>query len=277
MGHRGCKLAWTLATMLVLVLLAGLTPAYAIGFHFSPLNISIQARPGQIANRTFNLTLAKDAPSTHFKAHVQDWWRSADNRQTFYAAPGSIRRSCGLWCSINPVEATVKPGETLTIRLSIRVPDDIKPGGYWAALTVDEVPDPLAPEPSGIAMVFRGSVSIGIFIEIPPAVRSAKLAGIQISEDKLLVKLCNDGDIPLRVNGAFEFYRLEEDKLVATVKIGGEPLLPDPINTCEFSVALPSAKELPSGKYKVRAIMDVGLDYLLGAEKQLEIIRANGS
>ena len=277
MGHSRRRLAWMLSAVLFYVLSAGLKPAHAISFQFSPLNISNQARPGQVINRIFNITLAKDAPPTHFKAHVEDWWRSADNHQTFYAAPGTIRRSCGLWCSINPVEATVKPGETLTIRLSIRVPDNVKPGGYWAALTVDEVPDPLAPKPSGVAMLFRSSVSIGIFIEVPPATRSAKLTGVQISGDKISVKLCNDGNIPLRVNGAFEFYRPGEDKPAATVKLGGEPLLPDPINTCEFTIALPSAKELPSGAYKVRVIMDVGLEYLIGAEKQLEIVRTGGS
>ena len=261
----------------LLMLGAGATQAHAISFHFSPANITVQARPGQVVNRTFTLTLAKDTTSTHFQARVEDWWRSPDGSRTFYAAPGTIRRSCGLWCTINPVEAAVQPGETMTLRLSLRVPDDVQPGGYWAALTVDEVLDPLAPRPSGVAVVFKASVSVGILVEIPPATRSARITGVRVTGDSVAVTMCNEGNIPLRVNGTFEFYAPGQEKPAATVQIGGEPLLPEPLGTCEFSGALPSSNQLPSGHYKVRVIVDVGLDHLLGAEKELEIVRSEGS
>ena len=82
-------------------------------------------------------------PRTHFKVDVQDWWRSEDGRQSFYAPAGSISRSCGHWVSANPMEATVAGGEALNIRLTVSVPQDVQPGGYWCALSVDEMPDPL--------------------------------------------------------------------------------------------------------------------------------------
>ncbi len=257
----------------IYALLAARTPACAIGFHFSPANISIKARPGQVLNHVFTLTLAKDSPATHFRARLEDWWRSADNNQTFFAPPGTVKRSCGPWCTINPIEATCKPEETLTIKLTIRVPDKIEPGGYWSALTVEEVPDPLAPKPSGVSMVFRGSVSVGIFIEIPEATRAAKITGVRITAEKVAVTLQNDGNIPLKVNGTFEFYKPGENNPVAVVQIGGEPLLPEPLNICEFSAPLPNPSVLPSGTYKVKVIVDVGLDYLIGAEKELQIKR----
>ena len=249
------------------------SPANAISFHFSPANISIEGRAGQVVNRTLSLTLAKDAPPTQFKSRVEDWWRSADNERTFYAAPGTIARSCAPWCSVNPVESPVKAGDTLSVKLSLRVPDDVKPGGYWAALTIDEVPDPTLPKPQGMAMVFKASLSVGIFVEIPSATRAARLTGAQVTGDQVSVTMVNDGNIPLRVRGTIEFYKPGTDTPVATAQVGSEPLLPDPINTCTFSTDLPDAKVLPDGKYKVRVIMDAGLDYLMGAEKEMDILR----
>jgi len=277
MWPSGRRHAWVLGTLALVILTADPMPVHAIGFHFSPANISIQGRPGQVVNRTFSLTLAKDSPPTYFHARTEDWWRSADNSQTFYASPGTIRRSCAGWCTLNPVETSVKPSETTTIKITVRVPDDVRPGGYWAALTVDEVPDPLAPKPFGVVMTFKASISVGIFVEIPPVTRAARITSIRITGDHAAVTLRNEGDVPLKVSGTFEFYRPGEQQPAASVQTGTDPLLPEPVNTCEFSTALPDRSTLPSGRYRVRVIVDVGLDYLMGAEKELDIARADKS
>ena len=273
-----CRRAWVLHGLLLAALVAvDATPAYAISFNFSPGNIKIQARPGQLLNRSLSITLAKDTTPTRFRAHVEDWWRSADNKRTFYMPAGTVARSCGPWCAINPVEAVANPGETLTVKLSIRVPDDVQPGGYWAALTLTEVPDPMASRPTGVGMVFKTSLSVGIFVEVPPANRSATITGARVTGDKAFVTLHNDGNIPLRVTGTFEFYKPGEEQPTAKAQMPAEPLLPEPINTVEFSVPLPSAKELPSGRYKVRAIIDTDLDYLMGVQKELDIVRSENT
>lgn len=268
-----------LATSIAVCLLAlgCVARLFAVSLHFSPLTFSIQARPGEVINKTFTLTLPREAQTTQFRAHIEDWWRSEDNRQTFYAPPGTLRRSCGLWCTINPVESSVKPGETLTIRLSVRVPENVAAGGYWAALTVDEVPDPLAPKPSGVAMVFRTSVSVGLFVEVSPCKRSARLVGARLDGDRIVVKMCNDGDVPLKVTGRAEFYKPGDEKPTAVARMAAEPLLPEPTNVCEYSVALPAPDILPAGRYKVRIIVDAGLDFLMGAEKELDITKLDSS
>ena len=262
-----------LSVLAIALLGLSASSANAISFHFSPASIRVEARAGEIVNRTLNLTLANDAIPTHFKARVEDWWRSADNERTFYAAAGTIARSCGPWCSVNPVETAVKPGETMAVKLSIHVPDDVKPGGYWAALTVDEVPDPTQPKPNQVAMIFRASLSVGVYVEVPDVTRAARITGVQVANDKVSVTLVNEGNTPLHVGGTFEFFRPGEETPVATVQIGGEPLLPDPVNTGTFAAPLPDPKTLPSGKYKVRVIMDAGLDHLMGAQKELDITR----
>ncbi len=259
----------------ILAALACAMPACAISFHFSPTSIMIEARPGQTVNRSLTLTLAKDAGPTQFKARIEDWWRSAENDRTFYAAPGTLKRSCGKWCTINPMETAVGSGNTMTVKLSIRIPDDAKPGGYWTALTIDEVPDPTVSRPEGVAMTFRASLSVGIYIEIPVVTKKARITGVTVDKKVARVTLINEGNTPLRINGSFEFYKIGDDKPIATITLGGEPLLPEPINTCAFSCALPDAQKLPSGKYKVRVIVEAGLDHLMGAEKEIGILRTD--
>jgi len=247
--------------------------AHAIGLHFWPSNISVHAKPGETVTRAFCLKLLPTSIAARFQTRVEDWWRSADNRDTYYAAPGTLKRSCGKWCSLNPVEADVKPGDTMSVKVTVSVPSDAQPGGYWSALTVEQVRDPSAPKPSGAGMMLRSSVSVGIFVEVGAATRSAKLTAVGITGDRASVTMRNEGNIPLRITPTIEFYKPGEEKPVATMKMPAEPLLPEPSDTCQFSAVLPSAKDLPSGKYKVRVIVDAGLDYLMGAEKQIEITR----
>lgn len=273
MRHSDMKRVLSLGIVACTLLACAGSRVHAISFHFSPANITIEARPGEMVNRTLTLTLAGNDPATRFKVRTEDWWRSADNQRTFYAKPGTIARSCAPWCSVNPVESSVRPGETMTVKVSVRVPDDAKPGGYWAALTVDEVPDPARPNPQGVAMVFRASLSVGIYVIIPSATRSARITGIQVNDGRAAVTLMNEGNTPLRVNATFEFYKPGQEKPVATARVGGEPILPEPINTCTFSTALPGPDQLPAGRYRVRAIIDAELDHLMGAEKELDILR----
>lgn len=265
--------------VLTICILLGLLPtcASALNLHFYPMSISAQAKPGQVINRTFSLTVTPDSTAARFKVRVEDWWRSADNSKTFYAPAGTLSRSCGLWCSVNPVESSLEPGKTLTVKVSIRVPHDVQPGGYWAALTVDQVPDPLTSRPEGVGMAFKGSVSVGIFVEVPTITKSAKITGVKVTGDRVKVTLRNDGNTPLKVSPTFEFYSPGQDKAVASVKLGAEALLTDDYSTCEYSAALPTQKDLPRRRYKVRVIVDAGLEYLMGAENELDIIRADSS
>ena len=43
----------------------------------------------------------------------------------------------------------------------------------------------------------------------------------------------------------------------------------------ELSSLLPSAAALPSGRYVVRAILDIGADHDIGAEREITLIRAS--
>jgi hypothetical protein len=257
----------------VVLMIGNAGAARAIDFRATMDPIKIDARPGQVISRSFQLTLAKEEQHTQFKVHVEDWWRSEDGRQSFYRAPGTLARSCAPWVKLNPVEAGVEPGGTLDVRVTVAVPADVKPGGYWCALTLDEVPDPLKATPEGVGVRFLASISTGIFVSIGPLERSARITEVQVLPDQATLKLRNDGNCPLGVEGRFEFIRPGETTPTAVAPFPRATLLPEPINTALFTAKLPDATKLPSGRYLVRAIFDIGLDHYLGGQKELRISR----
>jgi hypothetical protein len=234
--------------------------------------IKLNARPGQVVTRAFQLTLDRDQPKTRFKAHMQDWWRSEDGTQSFYREPGTLSRSCGRWVTLNPVEAEVLPGETMTTRISISVSPEAQPGGYWCVLTVDEVLDPFAAA-EGVGVRFTASVSVGMFIYVGELQRAAEITAVDVRDDAAIVTVRNDGNTPLAIEGRFEFVKPGAAEATAVVTLPRGTLLTEPIVSGQFSVKLPESSSLPSGRYRVRAIIDYGVDHYIGSERELDIAR----
>ena len=257
--------------LLVFALLAP-PEAAAVKFVAGLTSLKVTARAGQVLTHPYQLTLDAGERPTRFKFRIEDWWRSEDGQQSFYAAPGTLKRSCGSWVALNPVEALVEPGATLNTRLTITVPKDVNAGGYWCVLTVDEVADPLA-APTGVGAQFVASVSTGVFIYIDPVERAAEFVDVQINGPDALVKVRNRGNAPVGVEGRIEFFRPGETSLVAVAPIPRATVLTEPITTGVLRAPLPPITALPSGRYLVRVIVDIGLDHYLGVERELDLMR----
>lgn len=235
-------------------------------------SIKIVAQPGQVLTREFRLTLDSDQPKTRFNSHMQDWWRSEDGTTSFYKDPGTLAHSCGRWVTLNPVETEVLPGATMITRITVAVSPDALPGGYWCVLTVDELPDPLALQ-EGVGVRFLASVSVGVFVYVGELEKAAEILSIEVTGDAAVVKLRNDGNTPLAIEGRFEFIELGKTEPTAVIHLARNTLLTEPILTGLFSARLPDATLLPSGRYLVRAIIDYGVDHYIGNQRELDIVR----
>ena len=247
-------------------------PVAAVSFKATLTSLKITARPGEVQTREFRLTLDPDQRKTRFTAHMQDWWRTEDGTQSIYQEPGTLTRSCGRWVALSPVEVDVMPGETMKTRLTVSVPSELTPGGYWCVLTVDEVPDPLTLS-EGVGVRFMASVSIGVFVYVGDQQRAAEIMAVEILNDSAIVKLRNDGNTPLAIEGRFEFVKPGATRPTAVVNLTRNLLLTQPILTGQFSAKLPDPASLPSGRYLVRAIIDYGADHYIGTEREMDVAR----
>jgi len=249
----------------------GAAAAATIQASFAPIRVT--ARPGQIITTSYELKLQEGQPPTHFKAEIQDWWRSEDGQQSFYAPAGTVSRSCGRWIAANPQEAAISGGEPLRVRLTITVPNDVKPGGYWCALTVDELPDPLSATPDGVGVRFLASVSTGMYVSVNPIERGADVVSVDIAGGRALARILNTGNTPLNVEGRWEFLKPGTTRPTAVVELPRNVLLTAPFATGAYSAALPDATALPSGRYLIRLVLDIGLDHYIGVQRELDVRR----
>jgi hypothetical protein len=266
---------WRVLTCLLFLSWPNLSTAQAPGLSFQATleSIKIDARPQQVVTRQFKLTLDPNQRETRFRARVEDWWRSEDGMRSFYAEPGTLRHSCARWVSINPVESSVKPGETLVIRLTVSVPSEMAGAGYWCALTVDEIPDPLTAQ-AGVGVRFVASVSTGVFVNVGAVERIARILDLEVTTDEARLKVRNEGNTPVGIDGRLEFFVGADASPMATISVPRSTVLTEPSIDGTLIARLPPPADLPSGRYRVRAVLDYGATHYIGAEKELDIVRA---
>ncbi len=243
--------------------------ARAIQFSSSFQSFKIVVRPGETVSRTFMLTLAPNQPRVHFQALVEDWWQSEDGSQSFYREPGTVARSCGRWVTLDPNEAAVEPGGTLSVRFTARVPTSTGPGGYWCVLTINELPDPLAVEPLGVGVRFMTSISTGIFLFLQPVVRQIEIGKIDLAPRQAKLTLKNTGNSPVWIEGHVDLSHHGSEAVVATASLPKTTLLTGPFARRFVTANLPDLSALPPGRYRMRVILDIGLDHFIGAEREL--------
>lgn len=262
---RPSSAVFTLAVALALV------PAStaAIKFTSSFESIKVQARPGDLVTRSWQMHL-KDDQGARFHAKVEDWWQSEDGQHSIYGQPGSLHHSCSSWVTLNPVESAVPAGGTLVVQVTAAVPLEVAPGGYWCVLTVDQLPDPLGP-PLGVQVNFLTSISTGIFIYIDPVVRQLEITGIDVSPRQAKVTVRNVGNAPVGLDGRIEILKPAGSAPVVSAAFHRTTVLTEPIVTRSLSTPLPDLTALPAGRYLVRVVLDLGLDHDLGAQRELVI------
>lgn len=258
------------ALLLAAALMALTTGADALSFKATFGSIKLNARPGEVVTSKFSLTLDPAEQRTRFHALVEDWWPSEDGKQSFYAAAGTLEHSCGPWVVLNPVDADISGGDTLTVRLTIHVSPQARPGGYWCALTLNEVPAP-GSRASASGVKLKASVSTGVFIFIAPVERQVSILGIAHDENGALVQVQNTGNAPITVRGQVEYRRSGADTPVLSVPISSGALLTERTVTGTYRAALPAKAALAPGTYSVRAVLDIGADAFVAAETELTV------
>jgi hypothetical protein len=162
---------------------------------------------------------------------------------------------------VNPVESAVGAGETMTVRISLAMPRELAPGGYWCALTLDEVPDPLSAN-AGVGVRFVASVSTGIFVYVDPVERDATILGIRVESDRAVVRVRNGGNTPLGVEGRVQFFVPGAAEPLAVMNLPRGTLSPNRPWKASSAPPLPARRPavgpLPGARFDIGAAHGIG-------------------
>jgi hypothetical protein len=83
----------------------------------------------------------------------------------------------------------------------------------------------------GVGIRFMASVSVGVFVNVGEQRRAVEITAVEILNDSAVVKLRNDGNTPLAIEGRFEFVRPGATEATAVVPLIRNLLLTEPILT----------------------------------------------
>ena len=181
-----------------------------------------------------------------------------DNQKIIEIAP--TPQSLDQWMLITPINFTVPPKETQTIRFAIRPRSKPSAGEHRAMIWIDEVLDSSRPS-KGMTAKFR--FGIAVYLNVPPVYAKGKLQKVVASSDtedlQVALKYTNSGNVHDRLSGTVSLWKAnttlsknqksdilsqdtESKALLSKVTIPSKPILAKLKQTMVVSLPKPKQK-----------------------------------
>ncbi len=156
-------------------------------FVLEPAKIDLALDPGQVYTRSVMVTNRADKKIT-FKIEVEDFVGS-DNPQNQVVLLGKDKSPYSFKDNIKPEvsEVTLNPGERLTLPVTITVPPNTAPGGYYSSVLFSN--EPAENTPTGGAPVTKIISRLGVLFLIRvngPANEKGSIDDFRISPPKMV-------------------------------------------------------------------------------------------
>ena len=170
----------------------------------SPSRVELPMLPGTEKTLVVNLiytSVTENAPPTRILAYLGDWDISREGKIGFYRA-GTRPDSASPWLIYSPTEATIIPGKTHPIRVTISVPADATPGDHLAALFVEPRIDNIKLKQNAKQVQMKFRLAALFYIMVPDLKRKGALDNLKAeATDKAILvtaKLKNSGNSHIR-------------------------------------------------------------------------------
>jgi hypothetical protein len=213
------------------------------------------------------------------RAYLTDYVPLREDGSSGFPEPGTHPRSNAGWIDLLPAEQVVLPGETASVAVMIRVPEDGPGAGtYWSVVMVEGVPPATLepPPPTGevrvaIREVFRTAVRIVTEVEGTTLRSEASLRftdrALRMGEagPELHLGLENDGARSLRLDLWVELFD-EAGASLGRFTTSGLSLLPGETGARRISL-----DGVPPGVYEALVVADNRDEAVFGARYRLEI------
>jgi len=237
-----------------------------------PMKMELCGRPGQTLDRQLQLrnTRASGLETLLIEARELGQgsggrWEAMDRASGQPDGPGL--RSCFEWMELGADSVDIPPLDVRAVPVRLRVPRGAR-GFYGAALLVRSKPTRPEPKPGtiGIAIIMQFLIPVVVNVQGPSAREKVELDGVgmhhiegtekQPATAQLSVQVKNEGETYGRLGGSVAVLRQagQHWQRVAEATIPERGIIPGV--TLKLSADL--KRRLPSGRYKLQAVLLVG-------------------
>ena len=198
----------------------------------TPSVIEFRAKPGEM--KEFKIKLKNNEKSDIcFKLDVEAIKKmNSDGSPVFDTITAS--RMIAPWFSIKENNICAKSGETINFTLAIKIPDNAKPAGYYAAAYFSSLPN--AAE-TGSAVVNRIGILVAIRVDGTIIQEQAKISQFIFDgiNKKFIIDFTNDGTVHLRPYGEI-IIKTNTGKAIDNLPFNEAGVLVLPASTRHFEI-----------------------------------------
>jgi P pilus assembly chaperone PapD len=260
--------------MLLASLLAG-TATAQVSVEVTPLRVELTLGGG--ATHTQAVTLKNDdSKPVRVRARVDDYYLSRDGTPQFRPADPADPYSAAAWVRVNPVEQTIAPDMTATVRFTTTVPAGTRDGGYRCAVMFEFDHPTADPAARARDVVFRGRVATLLYATVGKPIPAVELTDLQIrsTADRppdVVATLKSTGRAYVRTKGSLTIIDAVSGLAVRQLAVPNVPVLPESEREVSISTAEEKQTPLPPGRYRVEIKIDLGLPAVLVGETTMDI------
>lgn len=170
------KTLW--APLCLLMLLPGcLAPPEAsaeVSLKLWPTRFEVLIKEGETAALVVNVQNGCDEP-VHLRVYAMDFTVGANGTYHF-SEPGHQTYSCSTWISTDQLDFGLAPRETKAVNTTVHVPEQIEPGGHYAAVFFEQAGDP----GQGTSVSVGARVACLIYVTVPGVTDADIIAAAEI-------------------------------------------------------------------------------------------------
>jgi hypothetical protein len=212
--------------------------------------------PGQVVTVSVKVGNPRKIP-TKVRVKMSDW-KFNQAGSISYQPVGTVAESSSRWTTLSTSEITLPGSSVETVRYTVKIPKDAKPGTHWGMIFFEG--DAVAPAPGMAGTAMSLQVAHTFYVNVGDITRSGKIAGIfsklptePVLPVQLTVQYQNTGNSAQNVDGKFEI-RDSSGKVLISEKFEATTVLPGTTRMLTVNIIGP----LPAGTYTVLAILNYG-------------------
>lgn len=229
-------------------------PVDGEGISLAPARFEAEMSPGSETTFVVNLNYRSKSEAqqpSRINVSLNDWTLTRTGQVEFMKA-GTLPNSASSWILYSPSEGTVMPGQTNSIRVTISVPADAKPGDHLAALIVEPRPDNLKLKGNERQVSVRYRMAAMIYVKVPALTKQGSLEGLKAQADEqgvtIIPILKNNGNSVIRPLYAVKIVDFKGQVVAELPDTESLPVLAG----SELSQPLLMSCKLAPGTYSVR-------------------------